>query len=101
MPDYTQTYIDTLTRTQETALNAASAWTEHLQETWDNAFRQVSGEPRMPNPVEVVNATFDNVEKVVGLQREFYIGVAQAYAPLIEQGASEAKRVAKTATAKS
>jgi hypothetical protein len=101
MPDYTQTYIDTLTRTQEVALNAASAWTEHLQETWDNAFRQVSGEPRMPNPLEIVNATFDNVEKVVGLQREFYTGVAQAYAPLIEQGAAEAKRAAKTGTAKS
>ncbi len=100
MIQYTQTYLDAITGSQEVALSAATAWADHVQQTWDSAFAQITAEPQVPNLVELVNATFDNLEKRLGLQRDFYAGIAQAYAPLVEQVAADVKTAADTLTAK-
>lgn len=100
MPEYTQTYLDTITKSQEVALNAATAWADHVRATWDSVFAQAKAEPQVPSPVDVVSATFDNLEKLLGLQRDYYTGIAQAYAPLVEQVAADAKNAAETLTAK-
>ena len=100
MPEYTQTYLDTITKSQEVALNAATAWADHVQATWDSAFAQAKAEPQAPNPVDLVGVTFDNIEKLVGLQRDYFTGIAQAYAPLVDQLAADAKSAAETLTAK-
>ena len=99
MPEYTQTYLDTITKSQEVALNAATAWADHVRATWDSVFAQAKAEPQVPSPVDVVSATFDNLEKLLGLQRDYYTGIAQAYAPLVEQVAADAKNAAETLTA--
>jgi hypothetical protein len=96
MPEYTQTYFDTITKSQEVALNAATAWADHVQSTWDGLFNQVKAEPQVPNPVELVSVTFDNLEKLLDLQRDYFTGIAEAYAPLVEQVASDAKQAAET-----
>ncbi len=100
MPEYTQTYLDTITKSQEVALNAATAWADHVRATWDSVFAQAKAEPQVPSPVDVVSATFDNLEKLLGLQRDYYTGIAQAYAPLVEQVAADAENAAETLTAK-
>ena len=101
MPEYTQTYLDTLTKSQEVALNAATAWADHIQATWDGVFAQAKSEPQVPSPVELVKSTFDNLEKLLDLQRDYYTGIAQAYAPLVEQVAADAKSATETLTSKS
>jgi hypothetical protein len=100
MPEYTQTFFDTITKSQEVALNTATAWADHVQSMWDGVFTQVKAEPQVPNPVELVAITFDNLEKLLDLQRDYYTGIAQAYAPLVEQVTSDAKQAAETFTAK-
>ena len=96
MPEYTQTLFDTITKSQEVALNAAAAWADHVQSTWDGVFTQVKAEPQVPNPVDLVAVTFDNLEKLLDVQRDYYTGIAQAYAPLVEQVATDAKQAADT-----
>jgi hypothetical protein len=100
MPETTQTYLDTVTKSQEVALNAASAWADHVQSTWDSVFAQAKSEPELPNPVDLVNGTFDQLEKLLGLQRDYFTGIAQAYAPLVEQVAADAKSATETFTSK-
>ncbi|MGH9116627.1 MAG: hypothetical protein ACRD0A_01735 [Acidimicrobiales bacterium] len=100
MPDYTQTYLDTITKSQEVTLTAATAWADHVQATWDSAVAQAKAEPQVPNPVDLVGVAFDSIEKLLGLQRDYFTGLAQAYAPLVDQLAAEAKNAAETLTAK-
>jgi hypothetical protein len=94
MPEYTQTYFDSVTKSQEVALNAATAWADQVQSAWDGLFNQATSEPQVPNPVELVNVTFDNLEKLLDVQRDYYTGIAQAYAPMVEKVAADAKRTA-------
>jgi hypothetical protein len=99
-PDYTQTYFDTVTKSQEVALSAATAWADHVQNTWDGLFGQAKAQPEVPNPVDVVGSTFDQLQKLLDLQRDYYTGIAKAYAPLVDQVAADAKTAADTFVAK-
>jgi hypothetical protein len=99
-PDATQTYFDSITKTQELTLNAATAWAEHVQSTWDSLVSQATTEPKVPSPVEIVGVTFDSIEKLLDLQRDYFTGLAEAYAPIVEQITTEAKSAVDSLTVK-
>jgi hypothetical protein len=90
-PEYTLTYLDTITKSQQVALDAAAAWADQAQTAWDSLFDQATSDRQVPNPVELVSTTFDNFERLLQLQRDYYTGIAKAYAPFVEQLAADAK----------
>jgi hypothetical protein len=104
MSNLTQQYIDAATKSQEVALDAVKSWNEQVQKVWEvsrqNASNLVTGQP-LPGPVEVVDATFDNLEKLLNVQRDCYHAVAEAFAPFVEQALANAESVAETLTPKS
>jgi hypothetical protein len=104
MSNLTQQYIDAATKSQEVALDAVRSWNEQVQKTWEasrqNASNLVAGQP-LPGPVEVVDATFDSLEKLLDVQRDYYHAAAEAFAPLVEQALANAESVAETLTPKS
>jgi hypothetical protein len=101
---FTQQYFDAATKSREVALDAAKSWTEQLQKTWEasreNASNLVAGQP-LPAPVEVVDSTFDSLEKLLGIQRDYYHAVAEAFAPVVEQAVANAQSVVESLTPKS
>jgi hypothetical protein len=99
-PEYTQTVYDAISKSQEVAVNVATAWADHVQSTWDGFLGQASSEPKVPSPVEIVGATFDSLEKLLDLQRDYYTGLADAYAPLFEQVTSDVRTAASTLAVK-
>jgi hypothetical protein len=96
MSDYVEQYLDTVAKSQEAALSAVKAWGESVQQAWEAAVADVPrfAEGQMPTPVEVVDATFDGLGRVLAVQRDFYRSMAEAYAPLVERATAEAEAAA-------
>ena len=104
MPNLTQQYIDAAAKSQEVALDAVKTWSEQVQQAWEasrqNASNLVAGPP-LPGPVEVVDATFESLEKLLNVQRDYYHAAVEAFAPIVEQALANAESVAETLTPKS
>jgi hypothetical protein len=100
---FTQQYIDAANKSQEVALDAVKSWTEQVQKAWEasreNTSNLVAGQP-LPAPVEVVDATFDSLEKLLKIQRGYH-AIADAYTPVVEQAVANAQSAVESLTPKS
>jgi hypothetical protein len=89
---------------RQIALDAVKSWTEQVQKAWEasreNTSNLVAGQP-LPAPVEVVDATFDSLEKLLKMQRGYYHAIADAYTPVVEQAVANAQSAVESLTPKS
>lgn len=98
MSTLVQHYTDAVTKSQAIFLESAQAWAQYVQEGSQNLTEQASN-PRDPvNPVELIDGTFDRFERILGMQRDMYRGLAEAVTPYTEAVTSEATKVTERAT---
>ena len=71
-----------------------------MQNTRTRSSARPRPRPEVPNPVDVVGATFDQLQRLLELQRDYYTGIAKAYAPLVDQLAADARTTADTLVAR-
>ena len=97
MSTLVQQYTEAVTRSQAVFAENAQAWAQYLQEGTQR-FAEVSN-PREPvNPTEFVDTTFERIDRLVGLQRDLYHGLAAAMTPYVESLATEASKATERAT---
>ena len=90
-----QQYTEAVTKSQAIFLESAQAWAQYLQD--GSRLVEVSN-PREPvNPTEFVDTTFERIDRLVGMQRDLYHGLAEAMTPYVESLASEATKVTERA----
>jgi hypothetical protein len=84
MTEMSQQYLDAVSKSQQAVLNALQAWTEQVQSGFEAAVGK-GLRPGVPSPVELVDSTFDNIEKVVKIQHDFLHAVAEAFGPAVQR----------------
>ena len=91
-----QQYTDAVSKSQAVFLENAQAWAQYLQDG-SQRLAEVSN-PREPvNPVTFVDTTFERIDRLVGMQRDLYHGLAAAMTPYVESLASEATKATERA----
>jgi len=91
-----QQYTEAVTKSQAIFLENAQAWAQYLQ---DGSQRLVEvSNPRKPvKPTDFVDTTFERIDRLVGMQRDLYHGLAATMTPYVESLASEATKVTERA----
>ncbi|MBA2639617.1 MAG: hypothetical protein H0U77_06415 [Nocardioidaceae bacterium] len=97
MSTLVQQYTETVSKSQAVFLENAQAWAQYLQDGSQNLVEL--SDPREPvNPVAFVDGTFDRLDRIAGMQRDLYHGLAEAMTPYLESVANEATKATERAT---
>jgi hypothetical protein len=84
-----QQFLDAVQQSQRAIVEAVGAWAKSV-ESMQTAYPPVPERPRLPDPLAVVEHTFDFAEKMLAAQREFARSLLSAAAPAFPKQESEA-----------
>ncbi len=93
-----QQYTEAVTKSQAVFLESAQAWAQYVQDGSQRLAQQVPTPGEPVNPVELIDGTFDRIDRIVGMQRDLYRGLAEAVTPYVESLATEATKATERAT---
>ena len=89
-------FLDAVRESQQAVVDAVAAWSQTVQ-GFSATIPPTPGSDQLPTPEEVIDNTFDIVEKLVASQREFARNLVAAAAPRTN-GATSAKAKSGGAT---
>ena len=89
-------FLDAVRESQQAVVDAVAAWSQTVQ-GFSATIPPTPGSDQLPTPEEVIDNTFDVVEKLVASQREFARNLVAATAPATN-GTTSAKAKSGGAT---